>query len=683
MSFVLNGSSSAQISKSPPKTRTDIVKENLHGVEIVDPYRWLEDQKSPETRSWLNAQIEHTQAVLNSLPGREQLKQRLTELMKVDTLSPPLVRNGRYFFYKRLAGQDQQAIFMRRGLEGRDEVLVDPNSSGTDRNTSVSMLEISKDGTLLVYGVRQGGEDELIVNVLNVDTGKNLADRLPRGIYYGIFLNPDKSGIYYSRHGEEGSRIYYHALGSDSARDQEIFGKGFGPDKGIGIELSEDGRYLICTVYHGAGASRTEIYFKDMSQQGSFIPLVNDINARFEAQIAGNNIFILTNWEAPNGRILDVDLTKPERGNWREVIRTGKTVIDGFSLGGGKLFVSYLENVTSSVKIFDPSGKHTGDIAFATLGSISSLSGRWSNNEVFFIFNSFHIPTTIYRYDIEKASQDIWARIKVPVNSNEFEVKQIWYESKDKTRIPMFLMHGKGIKLDGSNPTLLYGYGGFNISLMPQFSPQALAWVKSGGVFAVANLRGGGEFGEEWHRAGMLEKKQNVFDDFISAAEWLIKNGYTKPSKLAITGTSNGGLLVGAALTQRPDLFQAVICGFPLLDMVRYHKFLLAKFWIPEYGSSEDPAQFKTLYSYSPYHQVKKGTKYPAVLFVTGDSDTRVDPLHARKMAALLQSTTGSDRPILLHYDTKAGHVGGLPVSKQIEDLTDELSFLFWQLGGK
>jgi prolyl oligopeptidase len=321
------------------------------------------------------------------------------------------------------------------------------------------------------------------------------------------------------------------------------------------------------------------------------------------------------------------------------------------------------------------------DIAFPAIGSVSGVSGEWQSDEAFFAFSSFHIPTTIYRYDVAKGSQEVWARLEVPINTDTFEVKQVWYESKDKAKVPMFVVHAKGIKLDGSNPTLLTGYGGFNVSLTPGFSARAALWVERGGVYAVPNLRGGGEFGEEWHKAGMLGKKQNVFDDFIAAAEWLIKNGYTKPSKLAISGGSNGGLLVGAALTQRPDLCQAVVCSYPLLDMVRYHKFLVAKFWIPEYGSSEEPEQFKYIHAYSPYHQVKPSTKYPAVLFITGDSDTRVDPLHARKMAALLQSATGSEKPVLLHYDTKAGHSGGRPVSKQIEDLTDELSFLFWQLG--
>jgi prolyl oligopeptidase len=385
-----------------------------------------------------------------------------------------------------------------------------------------------------------------------------------------------------------------------------------------------------------------------------------------------------TNWQAPNGRVLAVDLKNPARDKWKEVVPAGKTAIQGVSTAGGRLFVRYLENVLPHIRIFDPQGKPQGEIAFPSIGSASGLRGSWDKNEAFFTFTSFVTPPTIYRYDIAKGTREVWAKENVPVASHRFEVKQVKYASKDGTLIPMFLVHKKDIKFDGSSPALLTGYGGFNLSQTPGFSARAALWVEKGGVYALPNLRGGGEFGEDWHKAGMLAKKQNVFDDFIGAAEWLVKNGYTSPSRLAISGGSNGGLLVGAALTQRPDLYAAVVCFYPLLDMVRYHKFLVAGYWVPEYGSGDNPEQFPFIYAYSPYHHVKAGTKYPAVLFVTGDSDTRVAPLHARKMAALLQASNGGDRPILLHYDTKAGHSGGsTPVTKRIEELTDELSFLF------
>jgi len=674
-------SAQRQSLNAPPPTRVDNVRETLHGVEIIDPYRWLEDQRSPETRAWIDAQNRYTESILSALAGREALKQRVTELTKIDVIGIPTERRGRYFFSKRRADQDIAVLYMRRGREGKDEVLIDPHPMSADRTTTVDIADVSDDGTLLAYVVRQGGEDEVEIRLRDVDARKDLLDRLPRARYAGISLKPDKSGFYYARQTDDGPRVYYHAIGADPANDGELFGKGYGPEKFIGAYLSEDGRYLLIVVYHGSAAMKTEVYVQDVAREGPITPIVNDVEARFDAEIAGDRLYMQTNWKAPNGRILVVDLRNPSRDQWREIIPTSDVPISGLSLAGGRLFVEYLENVHSRVKVFDPDGKYLRDLPLPGIGSSSDVSGEWTKKEAFFYFSSFHTPGTIYRYDVATDRREVWARIKIPVNSKQIEVKQVWYTSRDGTRIPMFLVHKKGLKLDGARPTLLTGYGGFNASQTPFFSSTAALLAERGGVFALPSLRGGGEFGEDWHRAGMREKKQNVFDDFIAAAEWLLQNGYTQPSKLAIMGGSNGGLLVGAALTQRPELFQAVVCTYPLLDMLRYHKFLVARYWIPEYGSSEDPAQFKYLYAYSPYHRIKPGTKYPAVLFVTGDSDTRVDPLHARKMAALLQAATGSEKPVLLHYDTKAGHSGGLPVTKQIEDLTDILGFLFWQLG--
>ena len=667
--------------KKPPKTPRDNVRELLHGVELVDPYRWLEDQQSPETRAWIDAQNVYSHPILGSLPGRQQRKQRLTELMKIDVTGMPRERNGRYFFSKRLAHQELFVIYMRKGLEDDDEALIDPHPMSPDRTTSVNLLDVSHDGTLLAYGVQQGGEDEIAIKLLDVETRKDLPDRLPKARYFGVALKPDNSGFYYTRFGAAGPRVYYHAMGKDPAGDREIFGQGYGPDKIIFAVLSEDGRHLLIHVLHGSSAPRTEIYYQDAAKQGPIVPVVNDIDARFFGEVAGGRLFLNTNWKAPKGRIFAADLKNPAREHWREIIPESDAVLRRFSLAGGKLFVNYLENVSSRVKIFEPDGRPAGHIAFPAIGSVREVSGRWESREAFFVFSSFHIPTAIYRYDVSKGTRRVWAQLQVPVDSDKLEVKQVWYESKDKTRVPMFLVHAKGLKRNGSNPTLLTGYGGFNVSRTPAFSATAVLWAEQGGVYALPNLRGGGEFGEQWHKAGMLGNKQNVFDDFIAAAEWLIENGYTKPSKLAIAGRSNGGLLVGAALTQRPELFQAVACGYPLLDMVRYHKFLVARFWVSEYGSSDDPEQFQYLYAYSPYHRVKPGVKYPAVLFVTGDGDTRVDPLHARKMTALLQTATGSNRPVLLRYEIKAGHAGGRPLSKTIADTAEELGFLFWQLG--
>ncbi|MFQ5709157.1 MAG: prolyl oligopeptidase family protein [bacterium] len=669
--------------KKPPETRRDNVKEILHGVEIIDPYRWLEEQNSPETRAWIDAENAYTQSMIGTLPGRDKIEHRLTELMKIDVINRPLARHGRYFFTKRLADQDLSVIYMRQGLRGEDQVLIDPHGMSADHTTSVNLQTVSNDGTLLVYGIRQGGEDEISVHILDIDKKQELPDRLPRARYFGISVLPDNSGYYYTRFGPKGPRIYFHKMGTDPGKDRLIFGEGYDSGKIIFARLSDDGRYLLIHVLYGSAASKTEVYFQNLASGGQITPVVNDIDARFIGAIAGDELFLQTNWQAPNKRILSVDLKQvPQNpGEWREVIPTSKATISGFSLAGGKLFVNTLENVVSKVKVYEPDGRFVQDIEFPTIGTVGNVSGQWDSEEAFFTYSSFLIPTTIYRYDVAHGTKDIWARTNVPITSDNFEVKQVWYKSKDGTRIPMFLVHSKGLKLDGSNPSLLTGYGGFNISLTASFSSLAAIWVENGGVFARPSLRGGGEFGEEWHQAGMRANKQNVFDDFIAAAEWLIQNGYTKPSKLAISGGSNGGLLVGAALTQRPDLFKAVVCTYPLLDMVRYHKFLVAKFWVPEYGSSDDAEQFKYILKYSPYQNVKQGTKYPAVLFITGDSDTRVAPLHARKMAALLQASTVSENPVLLLYDTKSGHSGGRPVSKRIEEFTDWLSFLAWQLG--
>jgi prolyl oligopeptidase len=679
MLALLAFSAEAQTLKKPPATRQDNVREVIHGVEIVDPYRWLEDQDDPRTRKWIDAQNTYTYSLLD-LPARETIRRRLTELSRVDRSLTPTERNGRYFFSKRRAQDDLWIHYVRNGLAGRDEVLIDPHTLSEDHTTDVDLEDISHDGTLLVYAVRQGGEDETELRVMDVETRRNPPDRLPRALYRGVSLKRDKSGFYYTLQSRDiGSRIRYHALGTDPARDIDVFGKGYGPDKWVGAEVSENGRYLLLTVEHGW--TRSEVYVLDIAAGGPVTPIVNDVDARFYGQFAGNLLVMQTDWQAPNNRLVAVDLKDPRREKWKEIVPAGRDPIEEYSVGGGRLFVRYLHDVTSRIKIFALDGTAAGEIALPGPGTASSPRGRWDSHEAFFEFASYTTPRIVYRYDVATGTQNLWARDDVPFRSEQFEVHQVWYPSQDGTKIPMFLVHRKGLAPNGQLPTLLYGYGGFNVSLTPAFSAKSAWWVEQGGVFAIANLRGGGEFGEAWHRAGMLDKKQNVFDDFIAAAEWLIANKYTNPLRLAIEGASNGGLLVGAALTQRPDLFRAVLCEFPDLDMVGYYRFknnnppaLL------EYGNAADPDQFKYLYAYSPYQRVKQGVKYPAVMLTTGDADTRVPPLQARKMTARLQSATASDRPIVLLYDTKAGHSGGQPLSKAIDDMSLELTFLAWQL---
>ena len=454
-----------------------------------------------------------------------------------------------------------------------------------------------------------------------------------------------------------------------------------GRRKIISTQVSRDGRDLLILVFYGSGSTRTDVYFKDLAGDAPVQPIVNDTDSLFMGEIEDGKAILGTNWKAPKWHVYSVDLKNPARDAWKEIVPESDASFENVAAFGGKIYVQYVRNVVSQVKIFDLDGKPAGEIPLPSLGAISGSSGSWDSNEIFVSFESFNIPATIYRYDLRGGELKAWVSPKVPIDPNAYTVEQVWYESKDKTRVPMFLFYKKGMVKNGATPVWMTSYGGFDVNLTPAFSPSAVEWADAGGIYAQPNIRGGGEFGEAWHQAGMMEKKQNVFDDFIAAGEWLIANHYTNSSKLAIEGGSNGGLLVGASLTQRPDLFRAVVCEYPLLDMLRFQKFMKGSFWVPEYGSADDPEQFKYLLKYSPYQNVKDGTAYPAVLFITGDGDTRVAPLHARKMAARLQAANSSKYPILLLYDTKSGHSGGRPLAKQIEEQTDTLAFLFSQLG--
>jgi prolyl oligopeptidase len=665
----------------PPTTRVGAVTEAINGLAITDPYRWLEDQNSPETRFWVKAQMTYTEALLAKVPQRERIRRRLAEIIKVETMSPPRVRNGRYFFEKRRVTDDQAILYFRQGENGADTVLVDPNPLRPDHSASVALMDLSNDGRLIAYGVRQGGQDETMVRFRSVDTRADLPDSLPSALYFSVSIKPDRSGAYYVKRTEQGPRLYYHAMGGPTASDRVVFGDRFSVTQLGECGISPNGRWLYCQIATGSSGDKVEVFAQDLMSGGPMKPVVTGIDARFDVDVAGNRMYMLTNWNAPNGRILAINLTHPARENWKEIVAERPNVLDSFSLVGGKLAAAWLDNVHSHIEILSDEGKLVRQLNLPSLGEADVPRGRWESDAAFYTFSSLNQPNTIYRYSMESGNQSVWFQQKAPFDPSTIDVKQVWYASKDGTRVPMFIAYRKGIKLDGSHPAMLTGYGGFNISELPRASNTALAWLDMGGVFALANLRGGGEFGEKWHQAGRLDKKQNVFDDFIAAAEYLIKEGYTRKERLAITGRSNGGLLVGAALTQRPDLFRAVVCGFPLLDMVRYDRFKVAKFWVPEYGTAQDPRQFPFIYKYSPYQHVKKGTKYPAVLLVSGDFDTRVDPLHARKMAALLQASTSSGRPVLLRYDTESGHSGGMPVDRQIDETGDELTFLAWQLG--
>ena len=669
----------------PPKTPQKPVTETLHGVSLTDPYRWLENQNSPETRAWINEQIAYTDKYLATLPGRDTLRKKLEPMFRIDVMSLPLVESGRYFFMRRLADENRMSICFRQGPAGKIETLVRPDDVSKDESVSVGLTQVSDDGKLMLYTVRQGGEDEVELRFFNVDKRQLLPDRLERARYFGLALRPDGKGIYYSKLFKDGAtvlgtKIFYHEVGTPASQDKFVFSKGTALLPADGVGLSEDGRYLILYLTYGTSA-RTEVRIKDLTKDGPVIDVTKSIDAQFHPEIVEDKLYLHTNWKAPNWRVIAVPVSAPKIESAVDIIGEGKLPLGSFNPAGGRLYASYLDNVQTKIYSFSPDGKDVREFPLPGVGSATIPGGKWKSREVFYSFTTFTTPGRGYRVDAGSGKSDVWFDPQLPVDTSNIDVEQVWYASKDGTKVPMFLVHKKGIKRDGNRPTLLYGYGGFNLSQTPSFNMNAVLWSEVDGVFALPNLRGGGEFGEAWHKAAMFEKKQNTFDDFIAAAEYLQKNGYTKPGRLAILGGSNGGLLVGAALTQRPDLYGAVLCAVPLLDMLRYDKFLLGKFWITEYGSAEDPEQFKYLLKYSPYQHVEKGVKYPSIMFSTGDSDTRVDPLHARKMTALVQSASTSGKPVLLKYDTKAGHSGGKPVDKQIDDMVDQQLFLLNAVG--
>jgi prolyl oligopeptidase len=668
------------ISKTPvPQTEAKPVTETLQGVSVTDPYRWLEDQNAPATRDWITRENAYTDALIGNLPQKQAAAARIEEMLSIDQMGTPVVRAGRYFFSKRPKGVDQYAIYMRESAAGPDILLIDPLPMDPKHTTSVGIQDVTDDGKLLAYYVRHGGADETETRFFDVDGRHETGALVPTARYQGLSVSPDHHTVYYSRHEKDGDRVYRRALVGGA--EDKLFGDGYGPEKIIGAGLSDDGRYLLMHVYHGAAPKKIEVYVKDLSNDGPVKTVVSDLDAKSSVDIAGDTLVIQTDWNAPNERVMIAPVASPGRENWKELVPENKNAaLQGTSLVGGKVYLRYLENVQPRVIAYDLSGKRHEEIHFDVLGSLSDVAGRWSSPLAFYRFTSFALPSTLYTYDAAAEKSSVFFRPNVPVNTDDFTVEQVWYTSKDGTKIPMFLFYKKGLQRNGANPTWLTGYGGFDASELPGFSASAVTWAEHGGVYALPNLRGGGEFGEQWHQAGMLSKKQNVFDDFIAAAQYLVDNHYTSPRHLGISGGSNGGLLVAAFLTQRPDLAQAVVCVYPLTDMLRFQKFFVGSYWVPEYGSADDPEQFKFIYAYSPYQHVTKGTKYPAVLFVTGDADTRVAPLHARKMAALLQNSTGSDNPVMIRYHVSGGHSGGDPVKVQVNNAAETIAFLEWQL---
>jgi prolyl oligopeptidase len=699
--YASDGSSSsspaaAVSSQGPLLAEPKPLAETLHGTRIVDNYRWLEDGKNPETQKWVDAEMSYTRAVLDPLPGREQIHKRLTELLTIGNINVPQI-GGKYYFYTRRDGmQNQPVLYVREGLNGQDRVVVDANQLAADGTIALDWFEPSEHGKYVAYGTSPSGSEMSTLHIIETKTGKLLPDTIGRTRAASIAWKLDNSGFYYTRYPKKGDvaegqemynrHIFYHELGSDPADDPLIFGEGRDAEDWPNVTLSNDGRWLLIQVEQGW--TKTELFLVDMKSDKPASRVTTGKNFLYGGQVFDGKLFITTNEDAPRYRVFVTDATNLDRENWKEIIPQTDAVLQGTGVFGGKLFAQYEQNASSQIKLFDLEGKKISDLALPTIGTVFGSGGKWDRDELFYGFQSFTVAPSIYHYDLKDGSTSLWTKVDAPsIDPAAYEVQQEWYHSKDGTRVPMFVVHKKGLKKDGRNPTLVTAYGGFNVSLTPTFSRTAYLWMEHGGVYAVANLRGGAEFGEDWHRAGMLDKKQNVFDDMIAAAEHLIAEKYTDKNHLAVQGGSNGGLLMGAMITQRPDLFRAVVCQVPLLDMLHYQDFQIAKLWIPEYGSAENPEQFKWLYAYSPYHHVKPGAEYPAILFMTADTDTRVDPMHAKKMAALMQAEakngTSRDRPILLRIETKAGHGAGKPVTKQIEEFTDLYSFLFWQLGVK
>ncbi len=684
-------------SAKPPLAPQKPVVDDVQGHKITDDYRWLEDAASPETQQWVSDEMAYTRGVLDPLPGRDQLHKRLTDLMSIGTISAPQIGGKHYFYTKREGSQNQPVLFVREGVNGKDRVLVDVNQLAADGTVALDWWVPSDDGKYVAYGTSPSGSEMSTLHVIEIATGQLLPDSIERTRAVSLAWMLDNSGFYYTRYPKKGEvaegqevyyrHVFYHTLGSDPTKDPLVFGKDLGAEDWPQVDLSNHGDWLLITV--AQGWTKTDLYVQDLRpgiERKPPVRITEGKNFLYGGEIFNGKIYITTNEEAPRYRTFVVDSASPARTNWKEIIPQNDAVLQGAAIVNGLLLAQYEKNASSQLKLLNTDGKTLGDVQLPAIGSIFGLGGKWDRKEVFFAFHSFTVPDSIYQVDLATRGKSLWSKVSAPgIDPDNYEVKQLWFDSKDGTHVPMFVFHKKGLELNGKNPTLLTGYGGFNISESPNFVGDRYLWLERGGVFAVANLRGGSEFGEDWHRAGMLGNKQNVFDDFAAAAEFLISQKYTDKDHLAIRGGSNGGLLMGAALTQRPDLYRAVVCQVPLLDMLRYQNFQIARLWVPEYGSSEDPKQFDWLYAYSPYHHVKQGAEYPAILFMTADTDTRVDPMHAKKMAALMQAEAANgqsrERPILLRIDSKAGHGAGKPIAKQVEDMTDIYSFLFWQLG--
>ncbi len=668
-----------------PSTERVDQTDNYHGTSIADPYRWLEEDTAPAVEDWVKTQNQLTQAYLSDIPYRDKIASRLSELMDYARLSSPFRAGDYYFFYKNDGLQNQPVIYYQKGLTGEPQVFIDPNTYSEGGTTAITLLSFSKDNKYVAYSIAEAGLDWQEIHFMEIASRKKLPDSLSWVKFSGASWYKD--GIFYSRYPEplqaskksgknKNHQVYYHTLGTDQAADPIIYEDLDHPDFNHYTYATEDKAYLVLNATPGTDGFST--YYKQLGSDSPFVQLFDGYsNKSYIIDHREGHFWVLTDIDAPKYRLVRIDITQPEKEHWQEILPETEHLLQTVNTGGGKLFANYLKDATDRFIQMDYDGSNQMEIQLPGLGSASGFSGKKEDKILFYAFTSFLYPNTIFKYEIESGVSTPFFTADLKFDPTDYEERQVFYPSKDGTSIPMFLVHKKGLKLDASHPTYLYAYGGFNISLTPSFSSTRLILLENDGVFAMPNLRGGGEYGEDWHQAGMLDKKQNVFDDFIAAAEYLIDEGYTTSQRLAIAGGSNGGLLVGACMTQRPALFGMAFPAVGVLDMLRFHLFTIGRAWIPEYGSSADPEQFKTLYAYSPLHNLEEGVSYPATMITTADHDDRVVPAHSFKFAAQLQYAHRGEQPVLIRIETDAGHGAGKPISKIIGEHADRWAFLF------
>ena len=661
-----------------------------HGVEVADPYRWLEDdiRESEDVDAWVEAQNEVTFAYLDSIPERDIIEKRLTELWDYERYGMPYKEGGLYYYSYNDGLQNQNVVYVQKSLDADAELLIDPNTWSEDGTVAMASYFPSPDGRHVAYMIQDGGSDWRQVRIIEVDGGALLDDELDWLKFTGLSWAKDGSGFYYSRYPETSDEekfqslnanhaVYFHRLGTTQDEDALVFNQPENPEWGYAASVTDDGAHLVITVWKGTD-NRYQIVHQDLTVADDAPEfLIEGFDHDFSlVGNVGSELYFRTNKDAPRNRLIAIDVENPEPENWREVIPEAVDVLDGVSLVGGRIIADYMQDAQTIVKVFDLEGRQTGTVNLPGIGTAGGFQGHFDDPETFFVYTSYNTPTTVNRLDVETGEVTVFRKPDVAFDPDDYVVRQVFYKSADGTRVPMFISHHKDFKPTGNTPTMLYGYGGFNISQTPSFSITRLAWMEMGGVYAVANLRGGGEYGEEWHKAGTKLQKQNVFDDFIAAAEYLVEENYTNPSKLAIFGGSNGGLLVGAVTNQRPDLFGAAIPAVGVMDMLRFHKFTAGRFWVDDYGSADDPEEFKALYAYSPYHNIKPGTEYPAVMVTTADTDDRVVPGHSFKYAAAIQQAQAGDAPVLIRIETRAGHGAGKPTDKVVQEYADRWAFL-------